>query len=137
MKTSRRKFLKSGAALASLAPLTSAWASQKPVNSPLVISTWNFGIGANIEAWKILSAGGRALDAVESGVHVPEGDPKINSVGLGGLPDRDGRNFLRVVFILCVGKGFNLKFSSQSDSASDNNPKINWFPRHPVKWKRE
>ena len=91
MKTTRRKFLQSGAALATLAPMSSAWAAQRPTNKPLVISTWNFGIGANAEAWKVLSAGGRALDAVESGVHVPEGDPKINSVGLGGLPDRDGR----------------------------------------------
>jgi N4-(beta-N-acetylglucosaminyl)-L-asparaginase len=56
----------------------------------LVISTWNFGIGANADAWKVLSSGGRALDAVESGVQVPEGDPKETSVGLGGLPDRDG-----------------------------------------------
>ncbi len=31
------------------------------------------------------------MDAVEAGVQVPEGDPKETSVGLGGLPDRDGR----------------------------------------------
>jgi N4-(beta-N-acetylglucosaminyl)-L-asparaginase len=91
MKTSRRKFLQSGAALASFVPFTNALADPKPVNKPLVISTWNFGVGANAEAWKILGGGGRALDAVEAGVHVPEGDPKVNSVGLGGLPDRDGR----------------------------------------------
>lgn len=57
---------------------------------PIVISTWDFGIPANQEAWKVLSAGGRALDAVEKGVQVPEGDPKIQTVGYGGLPDRDG-----------------------------------------------
>lgn len=45
---------------------------------------------ANVEAWKILSAGGRALDAVEAGARVPEADPRETSVGLGGLPDRDG-----------------------------------------------
>lgn len=44
-----------------------------------------------MEAWKILSSGGRALDAVEAGARVPEGDPRETSVGLGGLPDRDGR----------------------------------------------
>ena len=44
-----------------------------------------------MEAWKILSSGGRALDAVEAGARVPEGDPGETSVGLGGLPDRDGR----------------------------------------------
>jgi N4-(beta-N-acetylglucosaminyl)-L-asparaginase len=56
-----------------------------------VISTWNFGLQANEEAWKILAKGGRALDAVEAGARVPEGDPKETSVGLGGLPDRDGK----------------------------------------------
>jgi N4-(beta-N-acetylglucosaminyl)-L-asparaginase len=91
MKTSRRKFLQSGAALASFVPFTNALADPKPVNKPLVVSTWNFGVGANAEAWKILGGGGRALDAVEAGVQIPEGDPKVNSVGLGGLPDRDGR----------------------------------------------
>ncbi len=90
MKTSRRKFLQSGAGLVSLAPFTSLSDNQAPINKPVVISTWNFGLGANVEAWKILVAGGRALDAVESGVWVPEADPKITSVGLGGLPDRDG-----------------------------------------------
>lgn len=59
--------------------------------SPIVISTWNFGKAANAEAWKILKHGGRALDAVEAGVRVPEADPKNQSVGYGGRPDRDGR----------------------------------------------
>ncbi|MBS1681320.1 MAG: N(4)-(beta-N-acetylglucosaminyl)-L-asparaginase [Bacteroidetes bacterium] len=92
MKTSRRKFLQSSTILASLASVQRLFANNtKPVNKPIVISTWNFGVGANAEAWKILSKGGRALDAVEAGVQVPEGDPKETSVGLGGLPDRDGR----------------------------------------------
>jgi N4-(beta-N-acetylglucosaminyl)-L-asparaginase len=58
---------------------------------PVVISTWNFGLDANVEAWKILSSGGRALDAVEAGARVPEGDPKETTVGLGGAPDREGK----------------------------------------------
>lgn len=57
---------------------------------PIVLSTWNFGMAANVEAWKILAAGGRALDAVEAGAKVPEADPSEMTVGLGGLPDRDG-----------------------------------------------
>ncbi|HWL87052.1 MAG TPA: isoaspartyl peptidase/L-asparaginase, partial [Polyangiaceae bacterium] len=60
------------------------------VTKPIVLSTWNFGQPANEAAWKILSAGGRALDAVEAGVRVPEADPKITTVGYGGAPDRDG-----------------------------------------------
>jgi len=88
----RRKFLQLGT-LASLAPITKLFGSPPTVvvSKPVVISTWNFGVAANAEAWKILSANGRALDAVEAGARVPEGDPKESSVGLGGLPDRDGR----------------------------------------------
>jgi len=89
--TTRRKFIQLGA-LASLASLTKAWGKPNTkITKPVVISTWNFGAGANAEAWKILSNEGRALDAVEAGARVPEGDPKESSVGLGGLPDRDGR----------------------------------------------
>lgn len=92
----RRKFIKASALSASLLAIdrTSAAAMiPSPSNAagkPIVISTWDFGIAANQAAWKVLSAGGRALDAVEQGVHVPEADPKNQSVGYGGLPDRDG-----------------------------------------------
>jgi N4-(beta-N-acetylglucosaminyl)-L-asparaginase len=58
---------------------------------PLAISTWDFGAKANDAAWKILTASGKALDAVEAGVSVIEEDPENTSVGLGGAPDRDGR----------------------------------------------
>jgi N4-(beta-N-acetylglucosaminyl)-L-asparaginase len=63
--------------------------SLKSVNKPIVISTWDAGIAANTDAWKVLSKGGRALDAVEKGVMVTESS--INCcVGLGANPDRDG-----------------------------------------------
>ena len=91
MKTSRRTFLQKGAAL-SLLPISGLLAEgNASTTHPVVISTWDFGKKANVEAWKVLSAKGRALDAVEKGVQVPEGDPLETSVGLGGLPDRDGR----------------------------------------------
>lgn len=89
--TTRRKFLKLSALSAAALPLTNSVAKSTTVNKPIVLSTWNFGMQANVEAWKILSANGRALDAVEAGARVPEGDPTETSVGLGGLPDRDGR----------------------------------------------
>jgi N4-(beta-N-acetylglucosaminyl)-L-asparaginase len=93
--TDRRKFLKTSA-LASAALLVNACSTDKPkantkVNKPIVLSTWRFGIEANQAAWAILSKNGKALDAVEAGVMVPEGDPKERSVGYGGRPDRDGR----------------------------------------------
>ncbi|MCL4117829.1 UNVERIFIED_CONTAM: hypothetical protein GTU68_065574 [Idotea baltica] len=59
-------------------------------NRPVVISTWRHGLAANEAAWKLLADGGRALDAVEAGVRVSESDPKVSSVGVGGLPDASG-----------------------------------------------
>lgn len=89
--TTRRDFLKLGVMSAALPLVSCADNESGGVNKPIVISTWNFGLKANEEAWKILSAGGRALDAIERGAWVPEGDPTESSVGLGGLPDRDGK----------------------------------------------
>lgn len=60
-------------------------------NNPIVVSTWAPNVKANAEAWKILGNSGRALDAVEAGVQIPEADPNDQSVGYGGLPDRDGK----------------------------------------------
>ena len=60
------------------------------VSDPLVISTWDFGLKANAEAWKYLMTGARAVEAVEQGIRVIEADPDNLSVGMGGLPDRDG-----------------------------------------------
>ena len=91
MKTTRRKFLQAGTLLTPFTFIPNLFAKQNAVIKPLVISTWNFGIDANVAAWNVLSKGGGALDAVEMGAQVPESDPKQNSVGLGGLPDRDGR----------------------------------------------
>ena len=56
---------------------------------PLVIATWP-NLPATEAAWKKMQGAGSALDGVEAGVMVPEADPNNDSVGLGGLPDRDG-----------------------------------------------
>ena len=58
--------------------------------SNIVISTWSHGIKANEEAWKVLSDGGKSIDAVEAGVKVTEADITNRSVGIGGRPDREG-----------------------------------------------
>ncbi len=58
--------------------------------NPVVISTWKHGLAANEAAFKILKKGGNSLDAVEEGVKVSEDDPKVLSVGFGGLPDERG-----------------------------------------------
>ena len=62
-----------------------------PSQKPVVISTWNHGTAANKAAWKKLSSGENALDAVEAGVRVTESDATNRSVGLGGYPDREGK----------------------------------------------
>ncbi|MFA6571003.1 MAG: N(4)-(beta-N-acetylglucosaminyl)-L-asparaginase [Bacteroidota bacterium] len=98
----RRKFC-SEIALGSLGVLAIAGTSSVPVfaqngknnsnskfSAPLVLSTWSHGIPANDVALKILKENGKALDAVEQGVRIPEADPEVTSVGYGGFPDRDG-----------------------------------------------
>jgi len=92
---SRRKFIKISAAGASLAALSTSAIAKSALSAPaggfpIVISTWEFGIPANKEAWKTLQKGGRALDAVEAGVRIPEADMKNHTVGRAGYPDRDG-----------------------------------------------
>ena len=60
------------------------------VKMPVVVSTWDSGLAANAGAWPILEKSGRALDAVEAAGRAAENE--INCcVGLGALPDRDGR----------------------------------------------
>jgi N4-(beta-N-acetylglucosaminyl)-L-asparaginase len=87
---SRRDFLRLSALTTSFIPLNrlQALGMSEPIK-PLVISTWR-NPDANKAAWKVLSGGGYALDAVEQGAWVPESNPKDTSVGYGGLPDRDG-----------------------------------------------
>jgi N4-(beta-N-acetylglucosaminyl)-L-asparaginase len=91
----RRKFIQLSAVGASLAALSRSAVAKTltlgpPATIPIVISTWDFGVAANQEAWKILEKGGRALDAVEAGVKIPEADMKNHTVGRAGYPDRDG-----------------------------------------------
>ena len=92
----RRKFLKNAGILSAILALNPLKAEEilpknKKIRKPVVLSTWRFGIQANQEAWKVLSQGGKALDAVEKGVRLVEDDPNERSVGYGGRPDRDGR----------------------------------------------
>jgi len=94
--TGRRKFLRSSflggiAVLLNKKNIASVMRSNQNslTGNPIVISTWDAGLEANKAAWKVLSAGGRALDAVEEGVKVTEASQNC-CVGLGANPDRDG-----------------------------------------------
>ncbi|MDC0204317.1 N(4)-(beta-N-acetylglucosaminyl)-L-asparaginase [Flavobacteriales bacterium] len=97
--SNRRTFIKGGflgaIGTAIFPKLIPAKAEKTNPNSekghPMVISTWKHGMPANEAAMAILNTGGKAIDAVEAGVKVPEADPESMSVGLGGLPDREGK----------------------------------------------
>ncbi len=93
--SSRRKFLKTAALSSAVFGSGNIFAEKsnpyKTVKgSAVVVSTWDFGKTANLGAWEVLGKGGRALDAVEQGVKIPEADPTNQTIGYGGLPDRDG-----------------------------------------------
>lgn len=96
----RRKFIHRSALSSLLAVIglgNTACASEEKINptakgstKPSVIATWN-NKKANETAWEVIKNGGRALDAVEAGVKIPEADENDQSVGYGGRPDRDGK----------------------------------------------
>ncbi len=99
MKQDRRHFMKLG--LAGTAALMTGCIrgeeehvlgpSAPALAKPIILSTWNHGIPANMRALEVLRHGGSVLDAVEQGVAVVESDFTNRSVGLGGLPDREGK----------------------------------------------
>ena len=61
------------------------------MSTPLLISTWSFSLPIIREEYPTLSAVGSALDVVERCAIAAESDESIDSVGYGGLPDREGR----------------------------------------------
>ena len=63
--------------------------SVKQINKPIVVATWDVK-NATKKAWEILSTNGNSLDAVEQGCKIEEANEDGQSVGIGGLPDRDG-----------------------------------------------
>jgi N4-(beta-N-acetylglucosaminyl)-L-asparaginase len=96
MSMDRRRFLQGATIASGVALATKGFAKGEPPTAtggmvPRVCSTWDFGVAANQAAWKVLSGGGRALDAVEQGARVPEADLRNHSVGRAGYPDRDGK----------------------------------------------
>lgn len=93
----RRKFIKqsllgSALILPSIAAIGSTQApTKKSVGTkPILLSTWNHGLPANADAWAMLQKTGDILDAVEAGVRNTELDMDNLSVGMQGLPDREG-----------------------------------------------
>ncbi len=94
----RRNFIHAGALGLTAGVALACESEDKPVQNenskeglPITIATWGPNLTAVDAAMNVLDNGGTALDAVEKGGNVPEGDPKDMSVGFGGRPDRDGK----------------------------------------------
>ena len=92
MKISRRQFLGSttiGMLGSSSVIGADAKNQSEHAESPLIVSTWDFGKQANDVGMKTLLQGGTILDAVEQGIKTIEssGNP---SVGLSGGPNAAG-----------------------------------------------
>jgi len=85
----RRDFLKTSLAASTLS-LGDVHAQSHAARGARVVSTWDFGVGANRAAWQVLGAGRSALDAVEAGARWAEADLCNSTVGHCGYPDRDG-----------------------------------------------
>ena len=92
--TSRRQFIQSSlfatGALAMPTRIVRAATDRGRAAGGRVVSTWDFGVGANAAAWPVLSGGGSALDAVEAGARWAETGLCNTTVGHCGYPDRDG-----------------------------------------------
>ena len=87
----RRSFIKS-TGIASLGlglKIDKTYSNNSLSNFPIVIATWDVK-NVTKRAWEILSSSGNSLDAVEQGCRVEEANKEGQSVGIGGLPDREG-----------------------------------------------
>jgi N4-(beta-N-acetylglucosaminyl)-L-asparaginase len=93
--SNRRSFLKKSLATAGLllpSGMADAFSEDKDSEKfkPLILSTWDHGMPANDRAWEVLMETGDLVSAVEEGVKITELDMDNLSVGLQGLPDREG-----------------------------------------------
>ncbi len=93
----RRDFIKTVAGTAAMAAADfKSTLGAEPANAasgsggPVFLATWPHGKPAVDKAAEVFHSGGSLLDAVEKGINVPEDDPKVMSVGYGGLPNEQG-----------------------------------------------
>ncbi len=88
---SRRSFV----GLAAATPLAvGAQPVRRRTASPIILTSWEFGPGANAVGWPILARGGSALDAVETAINQVELRPDVADVGFGGNPNAVGETTL-------------------------------------------
>jgi isoaspartyl peptidase/L-asparaginase-like protein (Ntn-hydrolase superfamily) len=87
----RRDFFKSGLIGLSLPSFLFGKSTvDRNNNNPVIITTWNYP-RANEAAIKTLNNNGNAMDAAEAGCRVLEADEKNIYIGIGSLPDENGK----------------------------------------------
>jgi len=104
MPSTRREFIgaaAAGAALAAGAPLQAKGAAARSgrITGPFILTTWDFGPGANAIGWPVIQGGGSALDAVEQAINHVELLPDEYWVGYGGVPNEVGETTLDATII--------------------------------------
>lgn len=118
---SRRNFITKSTATAAAATLglsfinpdnraNARFGKGKVFKGGIALSTWDAGIEANAQAISILKNGGKAVDMAEEGVKVIEADFRNLSVGLGGLPDREGHTTLDACIMDSIGRAGSVCF---------------------------
>ncbi|MFY7707280.1 MAG: N(4)-(beta-N-acetylglucosaminyl)-L-asparaginase [Flavobacteriales bacterium] len=118
---SRRNFITKSTATAAAATLglsfinpdhrtNARFGKGKVYKDGIALSTWNAGVEANAQAISTLKNGGKAVDMAEEGVKVIEADFRNLSVGLGGLPDRDGHTTLDACIMDSIGRAGSVCF---------------------------
>ena len=88
----RRNFITAATATALAAATRAAWSGG--ARGPVIVTSWEFGPGANAAGWPILSSGGLAIDAVEAAINHVELLPDEFYVGYGGSPNALGETTL-------------------------------------------
>jgi len=118
---SRRNFITKSTATAAAATLglsfinpdhrtNARFGKGKVYKDGIALSTWDAGVEANAQAISTLKNGGKAVDMAEEGVKVIEADFRNLSVGLGGLPDREGHTTLDACIMDSVGRAGSVCF---------------------------
>lgn len=94
----RRTFLGAGVGAAGMGAASPASAAKATASTaapgPFILTTWDFGPGANAVGFPLLARGRSALDAVEAAINHVELLPDEYWVGYGGVPNEVGETTL-------------------------------------------
>ncbi len=104
IKLSRRALLGSVAGSLAVPAVTRAAAHDENKSiivpgAPFILTTWDFGPGANEVGFPILQSGGSAIDAVEAAINYVELLPDEYWVGYGGVPNEVGETTLDAMIL--------------------------------------